>query len=49
MLAERDGQTGCWERGRGKQAVSRGGGANRMLLERGVNRLLAEVEGELGC
>ena len=33
MLVERDGQTGCWQRGRGKQNVSREGGAKWMLVE----------------
>ena len=42
----------------GKQAVSRGGGANRMLVEGwgkqdvsggGANRMLVEMEGQTGC
>ena len=35
---------------RGEQDVSRGGGANRMLVEEeGANRMLVEVEGQTGC
>ena len=40
MLVEGEGQAGCKERGRGRQVVSRGGGANSMLVEE---------EGQTGC
>ena len=40
MLVEEERQAGCKWRGRGRQDVRRGGGANRLLVE---------GEGQTGC
>ena len=36
-------------RGRGKQVVRRGIGVNKLLVQRGTNRMLVEEEGQTGC
>ena len=52
MFVEGEGQAGCKQNQNGiqhfckRQFASRGGGANRMLVEEGANKWLVEGEGQ---